>query len=36
MKQPQKHPENIWGHTQLFHAASEALSIVLQYSFISL
>lgn len=34
IKQPQKHPENIWGHTQLFQSASETSSIVLQCSFV--
>lgn len=34
MKQPQKHTENIWRHTQLFHSASE--STVPQCSFTSL
>lgn len=36
IKQPQKHPENIWSHTQLFQSASETSSIVLQCSFVSL
>lgn len=34
MKQPQKHLESIWSHTQLFHSASETSSIVPHCSFI--
>lgn len=34
MKQPQKHVENIWSHTQLFHSASETSSTVPHCSFI--
>lgn len=35
-KQAQKHSENIWGHTQLFHSVSETSSIVPQRRCISL